>query len=464
MKKDKSHFFYEKITSISDDGFIIVNHQGFIIDINDKYCNFLGKKDKNNVIGKHIKEIISNSKMLEVMDKKYTEEIGVHHYLEKGVKEKTVLVTRSYVENDKGEVIGGIAQVKFRLQSLDIAKKLTKEYETYEFYKLEYENSIKNNFSFKTLIGSSEIFLEKIKQAKKAAETNFSILLTGETGTGKEIFAKAIHKASLRSQNPMISINCAAIPKDLLESELFGYVEGAFTGAKKGGKKGKFLIANEGTIFLDEIGDMPISMQAKLLRVLQEKEIEPIGSTQTIPINVRIIAATRKDLHKMVLEGTFREDLFYRLNVININLPPLKERKQDILELAEFFLKKLNIEYSNNKKFSKDVKEVFSTYSWPGNIRELDNIIKSAFVSSKLKYITLEDLPSKLLNNYENFSYDSYEFLGLHNAVENFEKSLIIKILKKNNWCCSKAAKEMNIHRSLLYKKIEKHKIYKTQK
>ena len=320
---------------------------------------------------------------------------------------------------------------------------------------------MKNECNFNNLIGSSEIFQEKIKQAEKAAKTNFSILLTGETGTGKEVFAKAIHKASLRSQNPMISINCAAIPKDLLESELFGYVEGAFTGAKKGGKKGKFLIADGGTIFLDEIGDMPIAMQAKLLRVLQEKEIEPVGGTQTIPINVRIIAATRKDLYKMILEGTFREDLFYRLNVININLPPLKERKQDILELADFFLKKLNIEYNHNKKLSKDVKEIFSNYSWPGNIRELDNIIKSAFVSSKLRHITYEDLPSKLLNNKENFSYNSNEFIGLHSAVEGYEKCLITKILKKNNWHCSAAAKEMNIHRSLLYKKIEKYKINK---
>lgn len=462
MRKEDAHFFYEKITSISDDGFIIVDRKGIIIDINDKYCDFLGKNDKKSVIGKNIKEIISNSKMLEVMDKKYTEEIGVHHYFEKGVKEKTVLVTRSYVENDKGEVIGGIAQVKFRLQSLDIAKKLTKEYETYEFYKSEYENSIKNEYTFKTLIGSSEIFQEKIKQAEKAAKTNFSILLTGETGTGKEIFAKAIHKASLRSQSPMVSINCAAIPKDLLESELFGYVEGAFTGAKKGGKKGKFLIANGGTVFLDEIGDMPITMQAKLLRVLQEKEIEPVGGTQTIPIDVRIIAATRKDLHKMILEGTFREDLFYRLNVININLPPLKERKHDILELAEFFLKKLNLEYSNNKKFSKDVKDIFSNYSWPGNIRELDNIIKSAFVSSKLKHITLEDLPSRLSNSKENFSFETSNFFtNLHIAVNNYEKVLITKILQKNNWHCSATAKELGIHRSLLYKKIEKYKIEK---
>lgn len=458
MTKQDAYFYLEKITSITDDGFILVNRQGYVIEINDNYCKFLGEKSRENVIGKHIFEIIPNSKMVEVMERKYSEELGVHNYLT-NTKEKTVLVSRSYVENDIGEIIGGVAQVKFRLQSLDVAQKLMKEYEMFEFYRAEYENSNINKCGFDSLVGSSAKFLEKKKQGIKVCKTNFSILLTGETGTGKEVFAKAIHSSSNRAEKPIISINCAAIPKELMESELFGYVEGAFTGAKKGGRKGKFLIANGGTLFLDEIADMDITMQSKLLRVLQEKEIEPIGSNQTIHIDVRIIAATRKDIHKMVIDGTFREDLYYRLNVVNIEMLPLRERREDILELADYFLGKLNKEYKTSKKFNSEVKKHFFNYNWPGNIRELDNVIKSAYAASEGQYIVEENLPSKMANKTCIKKAALNTDKDLHRMVDDFEKRLIIEILKQNNWNCQAAAKDMNIHRSLLYKKMSKYKI-----
>lgn len=458
MKKEDAYFYFEKITSISDDGFIVVDRNGYILDINDIYCKFLGKKNKLYVVGKHITEIIPNTKMLDIMNLKYHEEVGVHHYLDNKAKEKTVLVSRSYVENDIGEVIGGVAQVKFRLQSLDVAKKLMEEYEQFEFYKSEYEKNRPRCY-FDHLIGSSKEFLEMKKQGLKVCKTNFSILLTGETGTGKEVFAKAIHNSSDRAKKPMVSINCAAIPKELLESELFGYVEGAFTGAKKGGKKGKFLIANNGTLFLDEIGDMDILMQSKLLRVLQEKEIEPIGSNETIPIDVRIIAATRRNIHQMVQEGTFREDLYYRLNVINIEMLPLRQRKEDILELAEYFLEKLNSEYRTKKKLSNIVKKHFYDYNWPGNVRELDNVIKSAYAASEGEYILEEDLPFKISNKTHNEKIILNKNKNLHFLVENYEKNIIIKFLEVNNWNYQQTAKEMEIHRSLLYKKINKYGI-----
>ena len=460
MNKQDIYFYFEKIISISDDGFIVVDRNGKIIEINDKYCKFLRMKNRENVIGKHIFEIIPNSKMLDVMERKYSEEIGVHHY-QTNTKEKTVLVSRSYVENDIGEVIGGVAQVKFRLQSLDVAKKLAKEYGMFEFYKSEYEIFNKNKYDFDNLIGSCTKFIEKKKQGIKVSRTDFSVLLTGETGTGKEVFAKAIHNNSNRANKPIVSINCVAIPKELIESELFGYEEGAFTGAKKGGKKGKFLIANKGTLFLDEIADMDIAMQAKLLRVLQEKEIEPIGSNQTIPIDVRIIAATRKNIHEMVKEGTFREDLYYRLNVVNIEMLPLRERKSDILEFVNYFLNILNQEYKTNKKISLEVKKHFFNYDWPGNIRELDNVIKSAYAASEEEYIVEENLPSKMINSDNNIvkyiAFNSNK--DLHILVNSFEKKLILEILKQNNWNCQIAAKDMNIHRSLLYKKMKKYNI-----
>ncbi len=459
MNREDAYFYFEKITSISDDGFIVVDRAGYILDINDIYCKFLGKKSKLYVIGKHITEVIPNTKMLDIMNLKYYEEVGVHHYLDNKAKEKTVLVSRSYVENDIGEVIGGVAQVKFRLQSLDVAQKLMEEYEQFEFYKSEYENNNGHGCYFDHLIGSSKEFLDIKKQALKVCKTNFSILLTGETGTGKEVFAKAIHNSSDRANRCMVSINCAAIPKELLESELFGYVEGAFTGAKKGGKKGKFLMANKGTLFLDEIGDMDLLMQSKLLRVLQEKEIEPIGSNKTIPIDVRIIAATRRDIHKMCQEGTFREDLYYRLNVINIEMIPLRFRKEDILELAEYFLEKLNSEYKTMKKLSSTVKKHFYAYNWPGNVRELDNVIKSAYAASEGQYILEEDLPLKISNRTCNEKIVLDKEKNLHFLVEEYEKNIIIKILEENDWNYQRAAQEMEIHRSLLYKKINKYGI-----
>ncbi len=445
---------FERVLSLTDDGFIVVNRMGIVIDINEKYCEFLGEA-KSNIIGKSIKKIIPNTKMLEVMDKKYCEEGVIHNYIHKGAKEKTVIVSRSYVEDISGEVIAGVAQVKFRLQSLDVAKKLMSQYVELEYYKEQY----KDKCGFDKLIGSNEEFIEKMKTGIKASKTSFSVLLTGDTGTGKEVFAKAIHNNSDRADKAMVSINCAAIPEELLESELFGYEEGAFTGAKKGGKKGKFLVANSGTIFLDEIGDMPLTMQAKLLRVLQEKEIEPVGGLKTIKIDVRVIAATRKNLYKMVDEGLFREDLYYRLNVINIHMLSLKERRDDILVLANYFLNKLNIEYKTFKVLSEEVKECFLNYMWPGNIRELDNVIKSAYAISDNIEIEICDLPSKMANRSKLEQSNNENIETIHNMVDRYEKSLIIDVLKKHRWNCQVAAKVMGIHKSLLYKKIKKYNI-----
>ena len=449
---------FEKVSSMSDDGFIVVNRKGEVIHINEKYCSFLGTT-KEKALGKSIFNIIPNSMMLDVMEKKYCEECVIQTYIIGIEKEKSAIVSRSYVENEEGEVIAGVAQVKFRLQTLDVAKKLMKDYVELEYYKEQYLNSKKYICSFEKMVGKSKSFLEVKRIGIKASKTNFPVLITGKTGTGKEVFARAIHANSERAEKLMVSINCAAIPEELLESELFGYEEGSFTGAKKGGKKGKFFIANGGTIFLDEIGDMPLSMQAKLLRVLQEKEIDPIGSTSSIPIDVRVIAATRKNLPEMIEKGEFREDLYYRLNVINIEMPPLCDRKEDILELAGFFLNKLNLEYKTVTGFSKEVKKCLKEYSWPGNVRELDNVIKSAYAINDNFMIELKDLPSKMVENSQHIS--ETEETGLENLMENYEKNLIISFLKKNHWNCSETASKMGIHRSVLYKKIKKYNIEK---
>ncbi|WP_324824210.1 sigma-54 interaction domain-containing protein [Sinanaerobacter sp. ZZT-01] len=460
-------YIFDEILRMTDDGFIVVDQKGIVTDINDQYCHFLGKK-KEDIIGYNIKKNISNSKMLDIIQKNYSEELALHKFENGETKESDdsfLLVSRSCVYDEAHDIVAGVAQVKFRLQTLDSAKRLMNEYAELEFYKEAYQqNTSQKKYCFQNIIGSNIEFVEKKKAATKAAKTDFSILLTGETGTGKEVFAQAIHNASHRANKPMVSINCAAIPANLLESELFGYEEGAFTGAKKGGKKGKFLMANSGTVFLDEIGDMPLNMQAKILRVLQEKEIEPVGGLGPIPVDVRVISATRKNLNEMIENGEFREDLYYRINVINIDMLPLRTRKTDILELANYFLKELNKEYNKTIALSKDVKRCFTGYAWPGNIRELDNVIKAAYAICDGFFIALCDLPSKMVSRHKIEECISVN-KKLPDLVGEYEKDIIIDTLKKNGGNCELCSSELGIHISALYKKIKKYNIrYKSSK
>lgn len=251
--------------------------------------------------------------------------------------------------------------------------------------------------SFDSIIGSSNCLEEVKVEAKKASKSTSTVLIQGESGTGKELFARAVHFNSNRAKRPFIPINCAAIPEQLLESEFFGYEDGAFTGARRGGTSGKFELANMGTIFLDEIGDMPIHLQAKLLRVLQEHVIEKVGGKESIPIDVRIIAATNKELEKKVLEGEFRQDLFYRLNVIPLNIPPLRERKEDIVILVDYLLDKCNTKLEKHiNNIDNSSLEVFMNYQWPGNVRELENTIEYAVNMCGSGIIGVTDLPKKL--------------------------------------------------------------------
>lgn len=447
---------FEQLSSMTDDGFIVVDRAGNVIHINEKYCNFLGTTEEE-ALGKSILNIIPNSMMLDVMEKKYCEECVIQTYILGKEAEKGAIVSRSYVEDENGNVIAGVAQVKFRIQTLDVAQKLMKNYVELKYYREEYVKNNKLNLSFKTMVGDSDSFMKVKKIGIKASKTNFPVFLSGSTGTGKEVLAKAIHLNSDRKNHPMVSINCGAVPENLLESELFGYEEGAFTGAKKGGKKGKFLIASGGTLFLDEIGDMPLGMQVKLLRVLQENEIDPVGSIHSIPINVRIIAATKKNIEKMVELGEFREDLYYRLNVIKIELPNLNERKSDILKLADYFLNKLNVEYKTVKGFSKEVKECLESFKWPGNIRELDNVIKSAYAISDDLMIKLIDLPPKL-SFYNREKQIENRSGNLVTLVNDYEKNIILNVLNSSK-NCKEASEKLGIHRSALYKKIKKYEI-----
>ena len=318
--------------------------------------------------------------------------------------------------------------------------------------------------SFDSIIGNSYC-LEQVKvEAEKASKSTSTVLIQGESGTGKELFARAVHFHSNRAKGPFIPINCAAIPEQLLESEFFGYEDGAFTGARRGGKAGKFELANKGTIFLDEIGDMPIHLQTKLLRVLQEYVIEKIGGKESIPIDVRIIAATNRDLEKKVLEGEFRQDLFYRLNVIPLNIPPLRHRKDDIVILVDYLLDKCNSKLQKHiSNIEDDALEIFMNYQWPGNVRELENTIEYAVNMCSSSVIKCMDLPNRLKASESTLK--STKSIGI-TPIKELEKKEIEKALEYfgcSKQAITKAAEALELSRATLYRKLKEYGINQSQ-
>jgi transcriptional regulator with PAS, ATPase and Fis domain len=312
---------------------------------------------------------------------------------------------------------------------------------------------------FHHIMGESKGILDVKEEAKKASDSPSTVLIQGESGTGKELFARAIHFQGNRRKGPFIPINCAAIPEQLLESELFGYEEGAFTGAKRGGKAGKFELANNGTIFLDEIGDMPLHLQAKLLRVLQESVIEKIGGREYIPIDVRIIAATNKNLEQKVLEGEFRKDLYYRLNVILLNIPPLRERVEDIDILVDHLLEKCNHKLGKNVEgLDGDTLEILKNYQWPGNVRELENTIEYAVNMCSVHKISEGDLPKRLKGGVRNEQQRSIEGIMTIRELEYREIKKALRICDGSKLSMDRAAELLGLSRATLYRKLKEYK------
>lgn len=339
-------------------------------------------------------------------------------------------------------------------EELDIIIKKALERKMLVSENKELRRQLAGKYRFDEIIYGSSEMEEVINTAGRAADSRASILIYGESGTGKELIAKAIHYASPRKNKPLISINCAALNENLLESELFGHEKGAFTGADKQ-RKGRFELADGGTIFLDEVGEIPPSIQVKLLRVLQEREFERVGGNETIRVDVRVISATNRDLESMIKKGTFREDLFYRLNVISIRIPPLRERKSDIPPLINYFITKYAKE--NNKEvesLSKEAMDALIKYNYPGNVRELENAIERAVIMARGKIITLDDLPIFMKISNDD-SKQSYELKGetLDKIVENVERQLIAEALVRANNNQSRAAEILGIsERNLRYK------------
>jgi Nif-specific regulatory protein len=341
-------------------------------------------------------------------------------------------------------------------QSLKLQRAIEAERQRLMDENIHLRQELRERYDFSNIIGNSGPMRQVYEQMAQVARTNTTVLIRGESGTGKELIAHAIHYNSPRAKKPFIKVSCAALPETLIESELFGYEKGAFTGALTR-KKGRFELADGGTIFLDEIGDLNLSTQVKLLRVLQEREFERLGGTETIRVNVRLIAATNKDLEKAIAEGAFREDLYYRLNVFTIFVPPLRERKPDILLLADHFLEKYSREHGKNiKRISTPAIDMLMSYHWPGNVRELENCIERSVLVCEGSVIHAHHLPPTLQTAEASGTVVN---LSLAEAVQAYEKDLILDALKTTRGNRAKAARLLKTTERILNYKVKKYEI-----
>ncbi len=415
----------------SYDGIYITDGKGNTLRINKSYERITGLK-RENLIGKNMKTLVNEG---------YISESGSLSSLISG---KTVtlsqtfksgrkgLITSTPVKNDQGHITMVVTNVRDITELSDLKNKLEENKTLTEKYHSEIEVLKAQFLQTPGLKAEDPKMLKILNLAMKVAKLDSTVLLLGESGVGKEEIAKFIHKNSLRSNQSFIKINCGAIPPNLIESELFGYEKGAFTGANANGKKGLFEVADGGTFFLDEVGELPLDTQVKLLRVLQEQEITKVGGSHPIPIDIRIISATNQDLSEMVKAKQFREDLFYRLNVIPISIPPLRDRKLDIFPLADHFLENINKKYNWHKTFTRDTLDVFYAYDWPGNVRELGNLVERAAVLTNNDQIKTEDLSGKIasIGVTKTLCFDA-DIMPLNKAILIVEEKLLTQAYNK---------------------------------
>lgn len=445
----------EAIIHSSDDAISVVDENGRGILINPAYTRITGLT-KDQVIGKPATTDISEGESMHLKVIQTRRAIRGTK-MRVGPMKKEVIVNVAPIIVDgilKGSVgvIHDVTEIQSLTKELDRARQIIRNLEA--------------KYTFEDIISNSEEMNIAVEQAKLGAKTPVTILLRGESGTGKELFAHAIHNGSDRKYNKFIRVNCAAIAESLLESELFGYEEGAFSGAKRGGKRGLFEEANNGSIFLDEIGELSANTQAKLLRVLQENEIVRVGGTKPIPINVRIIAATHVNLEKAIADKSFREDLYYRLNRMPIQIPPLRNRKAEIPLLCQKLIQKLNQDYGRNVEgITKEALVKLMGYDWPGNVRELENILSRAIIFMSYNEAQIEQQHILVLSNNKDIQQDSSysaTMTGEHDLttlVENYERNVIQQVLEKNNGNKTATAKQLGVSIRNLYYKLDKFKL-----
>ncbi|GHH99890.1 sigma-54-dependent Fis family transcriptional regulator [Neobacillus kokaensis] len=460
------HISYDNIY----EGIVVVDENGYVKMINKAYCSYLGI-DREWAIGQHIINVIEGTRLHIVLQTGIPEHNQVQF-----LKGQEVVAHRIPIwKNNK--IIGGIGILVFRGVSelyriFDKIQDLLNKNDLKHLHIVQ-PKSKDERITFNHIIGESKSIIHSKYLARRAAKSPATILITGESGVGKEIFTKAIHSMSSYQEGPFISVNCSSIPEHLLESELFGYEEGAFTGSRRKGKPGKFLLAHKGTIFLDEIGDMPLEMQAKILRVLQEREVEPVGGTKPISVDFRLIAATNRPLQEMVKQNKFREDLYYRLNVIPIYIPPLRERKEDIPLLIGHYMKTICQKHRIPiKDISKETVSAMMNYEWKGNIRELVNALERLIALVDGPVIHYNDFKSYILEwNLSLPQMETQESLSdidkmrelsplenIKQAEMKKEKELYLRVIREENGNKTKAAQRLGICRATLYNKLQEFK------
>lgn len=444
----------------SSDGFLISDTKGNIVYLNNGYEEITGLMRKE-ILGRNLTDLLKEGLINKALSLQVIKEKKSVSAIHKYVSGKSALTTASPINNSDGEFIGVISNTRNITDLINLKNELSDTKELTIKYSEEIKRLRQQFVKDKDFIYRSKVMDETINLASRVAKYDSTVLINGESGTGKEVLAKFIHSESTRKDESFIKVNCAAIPNDLFESELFGYEQGAFTGAGKDGKPGMFELANNGTILLDEIGELPLPVQSKLLRVIQEREVFRVGGKLPVKLDVRILTATNKDLKQEVKDGSFREDLFFRLNVIPITIPPLRERREDIDELIIYFLEKLNRKYKKTVTISEKAIGALTSHSWPGNVRELENLIEYLFIMTNKDAVQIEDLPTRILSrqimNIAEIHEDA-EVPKLTYLLELYEK-YIIKEAMENFTSLRKAAKALGVNPSTLCRKIKKYNI-----
>lgn len=436
-------------------GVVVINMDGIVTYLNEQCAGYFGKP-REEVLGRHILETFPNSKMIEGLALDDPELVFYSSYLGIGI---TIQVPLFKDGRKVGLLEYDATQSSHRLYELSKGYSNFLDKELLDAEK-EIMNFGESKYSINSIIGKSPAVRKLKEEIIAASKSNSTVMITGETGTGKELVAQAIHALSLRRKERIIKINSSAFPENLVESELFGYEEGSFTGAVKNGKKGKFEQADKGTLFIDEINQMPVSVQPKILRVLQEREVDRIGSERSIPVDVRIIAASNQDLKKLVAEGKFREDLYYRLNVVPVEIPPLRERKEDIKALAEYFVSVFSDEYNIKKTLSQEALDELVHAPWYGNIRELRNMIERLMVSYDGEHITARQVKNLLFSGSRNSnSIVAEDNVTLGELMDEYEREVLMSYLEKYS-NAAEVARKLHVDKSTISRKLRKHHIH----
>lgn len=442
-----------EIIHSSYDGIWITDGEGLVLDINEAYERITGISVKD-VIGRTMRELVDEGYFDQSVTLAVMKELRSVTIIQTVKGGKQLLVTGNPIFDENGKLFRVVTNVRDVTELANLRQQLSRQEEQVLKYKTELTHLRSRQIRDSELIFRSVLMKQIIELGIKMADVDSTVLITGESGTGKELIAKMIHRRGKGDTSPFISINCAAIPEHLLESELFGYEGGAFTSARREGKPGLFEMAHAGTLFLDEVAELPLALQVKLLRAIQDKEIKRLGATKSTPVDVRIIAATNRDLSKMLKEGTFREDLYYRLMVVPVNVSPLRDRKEDIPLLIRHFLDEFNRHFGYHKAISPQVLDKLENYSWPGNVRELRNVIERMVVMSQRDEITIDDLPG-----FINIKLPFYrQGARLKDAVIEIETHLLSETFKEcGSW--QETAKILGVNRATIFRKAAKYRL-----